>query len=183
MAPWVGDPADFMAYGEQTLADAVGPFFPNVPQDEQDTFQYPMPLTDSFWQQHAEPLGAFQWAVMAIEQLLQQLEHNKPLKRGWAQRMAGEGLFKLNTLLEVSPSLDIQPQTSTYVSKWSFPSLLAAIAFGIWENLSEGMSVKSCKRARCRNYFIANTSNKVYCSDRCRQTEEKARKRRKPPDD
>ena len=108
-------------------------------------------------------------------------EHDRWAQRGAlprAQRMVDDGLFKLNSLLGVSPYLGIDPLTRSYSANWSYPSLLAAFAFDIWQDLAGGKSIRHCKRTNCRRVFVASNSKKVYCSDRCRRTGEKARQRR-----
>jgi hypothetical protein len=43
----------------QPLAESWGPYFPGVPEEERDTYEYPHPDEEKFWNQYAEPLDSF----------------------------------------------------------------------------------------------------------------------------
>jgi hypothetical protein len=43
----------------ESLSSSWGPYFPDVPVDKRDEYQYPMPFTAEFWMQYCEPIGEF----------------------------------------------------------------------------------------------------------------------------
>jgi len=166
-------------YEEMRLGEAIGPFFPQIPMAERDTTEYPHPLSDEFWNQYCEPLAEFRWAVKDFQTMIDNLSHAGPMfevpPRQWNAMVQGRD--QLNSLLSISPGFDYQVDGTTSAT-WTFPSLLAIFAFEIWEKLIGGQSVKHCKRTNCRRLFLTAQYNRDYCSDRCRQSEEKARQRR-----
>jgi hypothetical protein len=167
-------------YEESPLGEAVGRFFPQVPLDEKDTALYPYPLSDDFWHQYCEPLQEFRWVVREFQTMMDNLSHAGP----WDVKPPGErgamvvGQDQLNSLLSIYPGLWIE-FNGTVTARWTFPSLLAIFAFEVWQKLIGGQSIRHCKRSRCRRLFLAAQYNREYCSDRCRQAEEKARQRRR----
>ncbi len=169
-----------ITYEERRLGEAVGRFFPQVPVAERDTALYPHPLSEDFWHQYCEPLEEFRWAVKDFQTMMDNLSHAGPsdvlLPRDRAAIWNGQG--QLNSLLSVYPSLWIEFD-GTSTPRWAFPSLLAIFAFEVWQKLIGGQSIRHCKRSRCRRLFLAAQYNREYCSDRCRQAEEKARQRRR----
>jgi len=167
-------------YEERRLGEAVGHFFPQIPLAEKDTALYPHPLSDDFWHQYCEPLEEFRWAVRDFQEMVDNLSHAGPwdvlLPRGRSAMVIGQD--QLNSLLSIYPGLEVQ-FTGTITARWTFPSLLAIFAFEVWQKLIGGQSIRHCKRSRCRRLFLAAQYNREYCSDRCRQAEEKARQRRR----
>ena len=158
----------------------MGRHFPEVPPSERDGFEYPMPLSDLFWSQYGESIADFRNAVRRLLAILDKLALAGPLDqlpRDVASEVLG-GRAELHSLLLVSPALGIETDGS-FSPRWVFPSMLAMLAFSIWQELMEVRSVRHCKRPRCRKVFFANRSTQEYCSARCRQAEEKSRQRRK----
>lgn len=167
-------------YEQKGLGEAIGHFFPHIPPEEKDTALYPHPLDDDFWEQYCEPLEEFQWVVTEFKTMMKNLSYAGP----WETSPVGErgamiiGRDQLNSLLSFYPSLEIQ-EDGRIIDRWTFPSLLAIFAFEVWQKLIGGQSVKQCKRTKCRRLFLSAQYNREYCSERCRQTEEKARQRQR----
>lgn len=169
-----------IGYESKPLGDAIGHFFPLIPPEEKDSYPYPQPLEDDFWHQYSEPLELFRWAARDFRDMMENLSHagpwNEQVPRARTAMIIGEE--QLNSVLSVYPSLRIE-EDGTMVSRWIFPSLLAVFAFEVWQNLIGGQSIRHCQRTRCRRLFLSAQYNREYCSDRCRQAEEKARQRRR----
>ena len=169
-----------VGYESKPLGEAVGHFFPLVPPAEKDSYSYPYPLSDDFWREYSEPLVLFRWAARDFRDMMDNLSHAGPwyeqVPRARAAMVIGRD--QLNSLLSVYPSLRIE-EDGTMVAKWMFPSLLAAFTFEVWQSLIGGQSIRHCQRTRCHRLFVSAQYNREYCSDRCRQAEEKARQRRR----
>ena len=167
-------------FEEMRLGEAVGHFFPQIPVAEKDTALYPHPLSNDFWHLYCEPLEEFRWAVRDFQEMMDNLSYAgpwnvlSPRDRG----AMGIGQDQLNSLLSIYPGLRVQYDGTT-TATWTFPSLLAMFAFEVWQRLIGGQSIRHCKRPRCRRMFLSAQRNRDYCSDRCRQAEEKARQRRR----
>ena len=53
-------------WATQHLAEAWGPYFPDVPPAERNTYTYPVPESDAFWAEYCEPSA---WLLGAASQL------------------------------------------------------------------------------------------------------------------
>ena len=161
------------------LARALGQFFPAVEGTEFETYEYPIPMSEEFWRQYAEPLGHFKEAIQGFRDILGNLGKLGPLEHlpDDVLRSVSRGKAQLQAILSVSPALVLM-EDGTFAPRWAFSSLLAIAAFELWQQLIGGRSVKHCKRAKCRRIFIPSNNARGYCSDRCKQAEEKARQRR-----
>lgn len=166
-------------YEEKKLGEAIGHFFPDLPYGDWDTPEYPMPLSDAFWRQYGESLGDFRSAILRFREMVENLS---PLKASLKHlreedlRRLGQARSQLHSLLSVSPALGID-EDGNPVHRWAFSSLLSMFALSVWQDLVGGKSVRHCARHRCRKVFLSGNRRRLYCSDQCRQAEEKARQR------
>ncbi|MDP6495680.1 MAG: hypothetical protein QGI09_09765, partial [Dehalococcoidia bacterium] len=62
------------------LARALGQFFPAVEGTEFETYEYPIPMSEEFWRQYAEPLGHFKEAIQGFRDILGNLGKLGPLE-------------------------------------------------------------------------------------------------------
>lgn len=166
-------------YEETTLGDAIARYFPDVPNNEQDTHEYPIPLSNEFWYQYGESLGEFRDAVSQFQNMVEALGKNEgPLDylptKDLHDLISAQG--SLHSLASVSPVLG-NDANGQNIPRWAFLSLLGIFAFSVWQELVGGKSVYQCARPKCRKVFLSSNTRRQYCSDRCRQTEEKARQR------
>jgi len=167
------------AVEEKPLDRALGQFFPAVAAADLKTYEYPVPMSEEFWQQYAEPLGRFKSAVLGFRDMLANLAQAGPpeLLPDDVLRTVMRGRAQLQAILSVSPALVLMDDGG-FAPRWAFSSLPAIAAFEVWQQLIGGQSVKHCKRAKCRRLFIPPNNAREYCSDRCKMAEEKARQRR-----
>ena len=165
-------------YKPEELGPSVGRFFPEVPETEKSTYRYPMPLSEDFWYQYAEPLGDFRHAIQGVREILDKLSQSGPLDKLPSEQLRAvvESRSRLHSLLLVSPALALETDGS-YAPTWAFSSLLSMFGLAIWQELVSGGTLRHCSRHRCRKLFFVGRRNQQYCSVRCRQAEEKARQR------
>lgn len=168
------------AVEEQTLDRALGQFFPAVEAAELETYEYPIPMSEEFWQQYAEPLGRFKSAIRDFREILENLTQAGPPEHlpDSVLRSVLRAKTQLQAILSVSPALLLMDDGG-FAPRWAFSSLIAVAAFEVWQQLIGGQSVRHCRRSRCRRLFIPSNNAREYCSDRCKMAEEKARQRRK----
>jgi len=166
-------------YEETTLGHAIARYFPDMPDAEQDTHEYPIPLSNEFWYQYGESLGEFRNAVSQFQNMVKAFGKNE----GPLDYLPTEALHdlsraqgSLHSLASMSPVLGLGANGQK-IPSWSFSSLLGIFAFSVWQDLVAGQSVHQCARPKCRKVFLSSNTKRQYCSGRCRQTEEKARQR------
>ena len=167
-------------YEGKPLGETIGNFFPMVPLEEKDSFLYPQPLSDEFWYQYSEPIENFQGVARDFRDMLDNLSY-AGLRNDQVLRATGRALHgqhQINSVLSVNPSLRIEEDGSTS-PRWDFPSLIAALAFEVWQDLIGGQTILHCQRANCSRLFLSAQYNRGYCSDKCRWAAEKARQRRR----
>ena len=163
---------------ERGLGEAIGRYFPSVEGADLDTFEYPTPLSDQFWRLYGESLSEFRAAIGQFVDMVRRLGNQGPLEQlpedalGDLSRARAE----LHTLTSASPALGID-NDGNFLPKWAFTSLIGAFGFSVWQSLIGGSSVKHCARPRCRNVFLTAQYNRIYCSPKCTQAEQKARQR------
>lgn len=165
-------------YEADALGETIGKFFPDVAPEDLETYEYPLPLTGDYWRQYGEPLQEFQWAVGDFRNMVENLSH-KDRNDQRSRMLAKRGEDQLNAMLaSVNPQVWLDPEGSV-MPEWTFPSLLAIFAVEVSQSLTRGMSIQHCSRPRCGKFFFSSQYNRAYCSDRCRNSEEKARQRNK----
>lgn len=164
----------------KTLTEALGNYFPMVPRSELESYEYPMPLSEGFWHQYAEPLGTFRRTIRRLKEIPVKLSQAGPLDLIPSDmlRTALDGRAELHSILSVSPGIGLELDGS-YSPKWAFSSLIAMLGFSFWQRLVAGESLRQCGRSRCRKLFFSRLGSKRYCSDKCRNNEEKSRQRKR----
>ena len=151
-----------------SLRDDVWPFFPDVPEDEAETHQYPRPLSEEFWKGYGEPVWKFIRGAAAFQQAVLNVGARKIATRQ-------EGLRNLHALAgAVRVTVEPGPK-GTYRQRWASPSLLATYALMFLQDLVGGHHVRQCKA--CHQVYAAAAYQSKYCSARCRQRLEKRRHR------
>lgn len=170
-------------YREIELGKAIGQYFPELPYGDWDTPQYPTPLSPEFWTQYGESLGEFRSSIRQFHGMVEALGHKGPLEHIPEQTLLDlhHARNALHSLISVSAALGID-EYGEYVPRWAFSSLLSIFAYSLWQDLVGGKSIRHCGRTKCRKVFLTAQYNREYCSDRCRQTEGKARYRARTSD-
>jgi len=176
-------PAIWAGQVSMHLSDVWGPFFPSLPREELDSYDYPEPTSEAFWRLYGEPLDEFlreaNSLVQAVEQLAQ--EHRNPP----ADRLIGTSpaVHACQVLSELAghtrPHLGMEKTDLKLRVNWSAPSLLAALAMTTINELSasDGNFIRVCEK--CRSPFITGDARQLYCSKDCREVMVKRKQRAK----
>jgi hypothetical protein len=167
------------------VAEAWGPFFPDVAPDERATYAYPVPESDAFWATYGEPVG---WLLGAANQLrgaVLELSadplvvEESPMDFVYRLESAMRALHIL--LAPVQPSLTVG-DAGEFRQTWRTRSLLSSFAMMALLDLTERRRVLTCRP--CGRVFVSGAYQARYCSERCRATAQKrayrARIRRRP---
>jgi hypothetical protein len=159
-------------YSEETLSETWGKFFPDVPDDEKETFFYPLPNSDEFWSIYGESIKDFITGALVLREGIDQLNPEyKPDKL-----YKGRSL-KLNHLLSPVGIVLNRDENGSVYQQWWAPSLLSSFAAMAAQDLTQQRKVLGCDN--CNKPFVTDAYQARYCSDKCRRTMQKRRYREK----
>lgn len=155
----------------ESLSATWSRFFPDVPNDQRETFPYPEPLTKEFWERYAEPVADFLSGMRALREFhlaislfqarstaarrLQKLQ----VAVSGGPHLTGEGLINgVGLALEWNRARHVHP-------KWVASSLLASLTTMMLQDLAHGRALQcpGCGRA-----FVSGAYQARFCSERCR---------------
>ena len=155
-----------------SLRDEVWRFFPGVPEEQAETSQYPVPLSESFWQEYAEPVADFIRGAVVFSQAVKNVGARKIATRQKGLRTLHAMAGAVRVMVEPGPK-------GTYRQRWRSPSLLASFALMVIQDLARNRHVRQCQA--CHQVFAAAAYQRKYCSDRCRQRLQQRRHRARKP--
>lgn len=163
-------------YQETPLGDAIAQYFPDVTPDDKDNNEYPVPLSPEFWSRYGESVGEFRTTILRFREMVDALSNQGPLEQLPEQACADlrQAHSSLQSLTSMSAEVGVGAG-GRIVPGLAFNSLLGIFGFSIWQDLADGKLVRHCNRQRCTNVYLTSNTKRRYCSDRCRQAEEKAR--------
>jgi hypothetical protein len=152
------------------LGEAWGPYFPDIPDEEQDNFAYPEPLSEDFWGMYAEPaITILNLGVFLLETLR---KLNPDYEQGerfldFAMRTA-EGDRRLYSLLAgVQPAVGDMTADLRYRRAWRTKSLLASFAMMAYLDITDDKRILVCDEDQ--RPFVSGAYQARYCSERCRR--------------
>jgi hypothetical protein len=162
---------------EEVLAETWCCFFPSVPERERESFAYPIPYSQAFWELYAEPVSEF-WrgvklfagcvdhlapAVKSGEKEILETEERRILARS----QAVDGI----NLLRKDVSQVLVDEDDGLRQQWVSPSLLASLAEMFIQDVVAGARAQYCEC--CGKLFITQAYQAVYCSRTCRLRQQK----------
>ena len=161
-------------WATQPLAEAWGPFFPDVTPDERNIYPYPVPESDKFWTAYSEPVGWLLGAASILRGAVLDLSADpvlgadSPLEN---LHRIDTAVRALHTLLSsVQPSLTVG-SNGEFRQTWRTRSLLSSFALMALLDLTERRRVLTC--STCGRVFVSGAYQARYCSERCRGTAQK----------
>ena len=175
-APWSFEPLD------RTWAR----FFPGVPEAERQTYNYPLPLSDRFWNEYAEPVGDFLSAAKLLRDAILGVQRWGPVsdinsdtdtdhRHQSMVNAAYGGRDDFASLLEgATPSIELHRDGSIR-QLWGSASLISMFAVMALLDFNEQRRVVSC--GNCGKLFVTGARKAAYCSPKCRWAEDKRRQR------
>jgi hypothetical protein len=159
-------------YGDSPTEERVGPlgmrwssYFPDVPRDQEETYNYPPPLSAGFWQVYAESMFEFIEHALLLRQIWENVPHGGHSAPAGARAHGRAALHAL--VAEVGHVLEEDEHAGGFRRLRVAPSLLGTLALMMFEDLAEPRRVRRC--ARCQVSFRAGAWANRYCSPRCRK--------------
>ncbi len=162
---------------EEPLTDTWACFFPSVPEQKRETFAYPAPYTQEFWELYAEPLSEFWRAARLFAGAVQHLGASaKPIPGGARARTETEALARAQAvevlnLLRKDVSQVLLDEDGGLRQEWVSPSLLASFAEMFILDLMAGRRSRYCEC--CGLPFIWESYQARYCQIACRFRQQK----------
>ncbi|NQV22122.1 MAG: hypothetical protein HQ511_11960 [Rhodospirillales bacterium] len=164
-------------WNRESLDISWKPFFPGVPKPESLTYDYPMPLSDEFWQSYAEPIEVFVDAVADLHWALRNLRKKDSSAESEddydARVLAGQSA--LNKLAYPITACVVVNNGGQIRQKWVSTSLLASLSMMALLDITGNGRVLTCPV--CRGLFTSTSSKTKYCSPKCRNTQQKRNSR------
>lgn len=148
----------------ERLSTTWARFFPDVPEEAQETFPYPEPLTEPFWEVYGEPLDEFLSGARALQDLLNGIKMQRERRLREFQTFTG-GPFAMADSLVAPMGLGVRISPSGRVDlNFVGNSLLATLTVMLLEDLSRGKALQ----CPCGQLFVSSAYQAHYCSKRCR---------------
>jgi hypothetical protein len=155
----------------ESLSVTWSRFFPDVPQDQRETFSYPEPLTKEFWTQYAESLADFLSSMHALRELHQAIrlfQTESAVARRFVKLQAalagGPELMCEGLITGVGLALQWNRSRKVHL-KWVAGSLLASLTMMMLQDLTYGRTLQ-CPGVG--GAFASGAYQARYCSVRCR---------------
>jgi hypothetical protein len=153
-------------------------FFTGVPEKEREVHAYPAPESEGFARRYREPVEAFLDAALAFRDAVEILGEMKPfdLSTGSENDRVRYATAILNALLNpVSPAV-IAMNDGTIRQYWVAPTLLGSFAMMALQDLSDPVR-RFLRCQACQQIFLSRSYQAAYCSESCRRTAYKRRRR------
>jgi hypothetical protein len=162
---------------EEALAETWYRFFPSVPERERETFPYPMPYSQAFWELYAEPVSEFWRGARLFAGCVEHL--GPPVKLGTKEKLGSEESRRLAraqavhtlNLLRKDVNQVLVDENDGLRQQWVSPSLLASFAEMFIQDVVTGARAQYCEC--CGKLFITQAYQAVYCSQPCRLRQQK----------
>lgn len=175
------------------LMDYFPAFFPGLFQRrEEDDPTFPSIHSPDLWVELCEPLGRFQKEVEKFQATFHlcslatagEADEDKisQLCRDVSQRLRSvhPALALHQSVSPLSPPGD---SGDTVFNRWQleyrFPSLLSVAYMLLLEDLEAGRFFRYCANERCRNAFLADRRDNIYCSLACTNAQKQRELRRR----
>ena len=180
----IGIWGSYLGYREEFLGRAWARFFPNLPAEEAETYQYPNPQSNEFWRSYGEPIDDFMTGARALRSAVEGL--GKVVRRASDWQEQGDldyeitlGWQDLNKLLSaVNPVLQFTDNEKPRL-EWEAPSLLAHFALMVLHDVTEDRRLFRCEG--CNRIAVTQSRVAKFCSVTCREKMQKRRFRASHP--
>jgi hypothetical protein len=154
-------------------------YFPSIPQNEREVYDYPHPEDAEFFRLYAEPIEDFMHAAGLVVHALEDITGTKPHTRT-SDSISDfvQGVGTLNALAAETSPVFCAMRDGTLREAWVAHTLLAWLARMALRDHAGGQSVRICENPTCLKLFTSSAYQARYCSKRCRLTVNKRVNRR-----
>ncbi len=152
-------------------------FFPDVPWEERETYDYPLPGTDAFWSIYAEPVYHFVEAATLLRAAIHGLCGEEGTIAAEDQGTRQDAIDRLNRLLGPIGPAAVLAADRHLRQQLGATSLLGAYALMALMDLTGQRPPRIC--GNCGKLFMTKAYQGTYCSITCRNTAQKRRYRQR----
>jgi hypothetical protein len=170
-------PLNDVSITEEKLSDTWHRFFPSVPQRERETYGYPPPYSQAFWELYSEPIYEFWRAARLFSGIVEHLGHpskgiarRAPASRG-NEALAREQAIESVNILRRHVSQVLVDESEGLRQEWVSPSLLASFAEMFVQDIVAGKRAQYCEC--CGSQFMTQAYQAHYCGRTCRLRQQK----------
>jgi hypothetical protein len=163
---------------QESLSKTWAKYFIGVADEEADTHPYPALQSEEFARRYAEPVDDFLDAALAFRDAVEILGEAGPVEQSSKQEneRARYASAILNGLLNpVSPAMVLQDD-GAIKQFWVAPTLLGSFAMMALQDLSDPYR-QFLRCQACQQMFVSRSYQAAYCSETCRRTAYKRRRR------
>ena len=170
-------PLNDLCIQEETLTKTWANFFPSVPWQDRETFAYPVPYSQAFWELYSEPVSEFLRAARLFAGIVEYLGRSAKAMSGGApateegEALAREQAIESLNVLRKDGSPVVVDEGEGLRQEWASPSLLASFAEMLVIDLFAGRRAQYCEC--CRFPFTTDAYQARYCSPPCRLRQQK----------
>ena len=167
-------PLDSLEAGFEPFQQTWAKFFPTIPPDGRESYQYPQPTSDEFWGLYREPVREFIDAATLLEQALTRLAKGRGTfadgERSKTPSAVDDYGLAIDDLNSYASTVRwcLEPELNKFVQRWKSPSLFSSLAMMVLQDISGGQVPRACPT--CGGIFVSAAYQATYCSQRCRQT-------------
>jgi hypothetical protein len=154
----------------QTPTEArIGRYFPSIPPNERDHFDYPMPLSDGFWRLYSEPVREFVSEAKRVTSAMDNIEkflhgryetEREKIEIGDAFDWLNHHLSSVHPFLTPLRAHELRDGLTCH-------SLIQTIARGIHLATLRQVAPRQCPA--CPKWFHSEDPRKLYCSRLCQE--------------
>jgi len=151
------------------VSDSVGYYFPNVPAEDKESYQYPCPFTDEFWRGYAEPVTDFVQTAKSFREAVDGARLGRRRRSTDAQLEALEkGKASLNAFASPAHAL-LYEDRAGFGFGWACHSLISSLSVMVMLDLSRARLLE-CRNESCQRIFVTTTAQAKFCNPTCRGT-------------
>jgi len=138
-----------------TIGPQIGwrPYFPDIPDDQRQSYDYPCPNSRTFWVQSGEPVQEVLKVARMFERILKGLRTSRKRLPGWGRQT-------LEALMAPASQVVTQGPDGALRTGWQAPSLVSVFAQMIVYDLAGEARIRTCPY--CRVPFPSRRS--IYCT-------------------
>ncbi len=185
LGPWDYTLSKLGRFTREPLAATWHLFFPGVSKEEAETFQYPRPLSEKFWDLYAEPLQVFTRVAVKTYDILVSLQEIQglPLPPSEPQKILEYAGRLKGFESDLNQFLGGTGEAAQFGLDGRFhpvsvaPSLMGVYGRMILEDSHQGARIITCDH--CGKLFVTDAYQARFCSARCRMVIQKREYRAK----
>ena len=155
-------------------------FFPSLPRDQWESYRYPKPLSEEFWDLYCEPVEEFMNTAAWLQEKLTTLAKGRETTDdGRVVPYPDDYVLAIHELNDHVGTVRwfLQQRPDSFMQRWGSPSLFTSLVLRALQDVAGAKRPLIC--LTCRRLFVSPAYQARYCSSRCRQTMNKRAFRRK----